>query len=69
MAGYGVQVPPPVLLDILAMVTLRASETERPLLQDRVGTVPQRQGQAQPLADVAEAGQPVLAHRYARDRG
>ena len=60
MTGDGVQVPP-VLLHVLAVVALRASEPERPLLQDRVAPVPQRQGQAQPLLDVAEPGQPVLA--------
>ena len=59
VAGDGVQVPP-VLLDVLAVVALRAGQPERPLLQDRVAPVPQRQGQAQPLLDVAEPGQPVL---------
>ena len=60
VAGDGVQVPP-VLLDVLAVVALRAGQPESPLLQDRVAPVPQRQGQAQPLLDVAEPGQPVLA--------
>src|SRR5438093_1184368 len=60
VAGKGVQVPP-VLLHVLAVVALRTGEPERPLLQDRVAPVPQRQAQAQPLVDVAEAGQPVLA--------
>ena len=59
MAGDGVQVPP-VLLDVLAVVTLRAGQPERALLQDRVPPVPQRQPQAQPLLDIAEPGQPVL---------
>ena len=59
VAGDGVQVPP-VLLDVLAVVALRAGEPERALLQDRVPPVPQRQGQAQPLLDVAEPGQAVL---------
>jgi len=40
VAGNGVQVPP-VLLDILAMITLRAGQPERALLQDRVPPVPQ----------------------------
>ena len=60
VAGDRVQVPP-VLLDVLAVVALRAGQPEGPLLQDRVAPVPQRQGQAQPLVDVAEPGQPVLS--------
>ena len=60
VAGDGVQVPP-VLLDVLAVVALRAGQPERPLLQDRVAPVPQGQGQAQPLLDVTEPGQPVLS--------
>ena len=60
VAGQGVQVPP-VLLDVLAVVRLRAGQPERALLQDRVTAVPQRQPQAQPLLDVAEPGQAVLA--------
>ena len=59
MTGHRVQVPP-VLLDILAVITLRVRQAERPLLQDRVPPVPQRQGQAQPLLDIAEPGQAVL---------
>jgi hypothetical protein len=59
MTGHRVQVPS-VLLDVLTVITLRVREAERPLLQDRVPPVPQRQGQPQPLLDVAEPGQPVL---------
>ncbi len=59
VTGHRVQVPP-VLLDVLAVIALRAGQPERPLLQDRVPPVPQRQGQAQPLLDVAEPGQAVL---------
>ena len=59
VAGHGVQVPP-VLLDVLAVVALRAGQPERALLQDRIPPVPQRQPQAQPLLDVAEPGQAVL---------
>ena len=60
VARHGVQVPP-VLLDVLAVVGLGAGQPERPLLQDRVPAVPQRQAQAQALLDVAEPGQAVLA--------
>src|SRR5580704_1082627 len=59
MARDRVQIPP-VLLDVLAVVALRPGQPERPLLEDRVAAVPQRQPQAQPLLDVAEAGQAVL---------
>ena len=60
VAGDGIQVPP-VLLDVLAVVALRAGQPERALLQDRIPPVPQRQAQAQPLLDVTEPGQAVLA--------
>ena len=60
VAGHRVEVPP-VLLDVLAVVALRPGQPEGPLLQDRVAAVPQGQAQAQPLLDVAEPGQPVLA--------
>ena len=43
------------------MVALLPREPEGPLLQDRVAAVPQDQAQAEPLLDVAEPGQPVLA--------
>ena len=59
VAGHRVQVPP-VLLDVLAVVALRAGQPERPLLQDRIPPVPQRQGKAQPLLDIAEPGQAIL---------
>ena len=60
VARHRVQVPP-VLLDVLAVIALLAGKPERPLLEDRVAPVPQRQRQAQPLLDVAEPGEPVLA--------
>ena len=60
VARHGVEVPP-VLLDVLAVVALAAGQPESALLEDRVAPVPQRQRQAQPLLDVAEPGQPVLA--------
>ncbi len=59
MAGHGVEVPP-ILLDVLPVVALRAGQPEGALLQDRVAPVPQRQPQAQALLDVAEPGQAVL---------
>ena len=60
MARDRVEVPP-VLLDVLAVIALSPGQPEGPLLQDRVAPVPQRQAQAQPLLDVTEPGQAVLA--------
>jgi hypothetical protein len=60
VAGDGVQ-EPPVLLDVLAVVSLGPGKTECPLLEDGVAAIPQRQRKTQPLLDVAEARQPVLA--------
>ena len=58
--GRAVEVEP-VLLGVLAVVALAVGEPEDPLLEDRVGAVPQRERQAQPLALVADAGDAVLA--------
>ena len=60
MARNRVQVPP-VVLDVLAVIALRPGQPERPLLQDRIPAVPQRQAQAQPLLHIAEPGQAILA--------
>ena len=60
VAGQRVQVPP-VLLDVLAVVRLGPGQPEGALLEYRIAAVPQRQPQAQPLLDVAEPGQAVLA--------
>ena len=51
---------PPVLLDVLAVVSLRPREAEHPLLQDRVLAVPEREREAELVADVRDAGHPVL---------
>ncbi len=50
----------PVLLDVLAVVALTVGEAEHALLEDRIGPVPERQRQTQPLLVVADAGDPVL---------
>jgi hypothetical protein len=50
-----------VLLHVLAVVALGVRDTERTLLDDRVGAVPEREGEAEPLLVVAEAGEAVLA--------
>ena len=51
----------PVLLGVLAVVALAVGEPEHPLLEDRVGAVPERQRQAQSLLRVADPGDAVLA--------
>ena len=50
-----------VLLDVLAVVPFGVAQAEEPLLQDRILAVPERQRETQPLLQVGEAGEPVLA--------
>src|SRR5271156_6912748 len=50
-----------VLLHILTVIALAVGQAEKPLLQDRVLSVPQRQRKTQPLLLVADARQTVLA--------
>ena len=52
---------PPVLLGILAVIALVAVESEEPLLQVRITTVPEADRQADVLPDVAESCDAVLA--------
>ena len=59
VARHGVGVPP-VLLDVLAVVALRPGEPERPLFEEGIPAVPQREADAQVLVDVAEPGEAVL---------
>src|SRR5438876_982703 len=49
------------LLHVLAVVALGAGEAEEPLLQDRVATVPERDGEAEPAFAVGDPEEPVLA--------
>ncbi len=44
-----------VLLHVLAMVPLRARQTEKPLLQDRIGLIPEREAEAELALLVADA--------------
>src|SRR5262249_17373220 len=60
MARQGVEVPP-VLLGVLAVVALVAGQAEDALLQDRVAAVPERERETEPLLDVREPGEAVLA--------
>src|SRR5918992_2049709 len=49
-----------VLLDVLAVVALAAGQAKQPLLEDRIAAVPERQGEAEILVPVADAGQAIL---------
>ena len=60
VGGRGVEVPV-VLLDVLAVVALAAGQAEQPLLQNRVGAVPEGQGEAEPLLLVGDAQKAVFA--------
>src|SRR5262249_20851299 len=51
---------PPLLLDVLAVVPLRAGQAERALLQDRVAAVPERERETEVLPVVADAREAVL---------
>src|SRR5262249_13377650 len=50
-----------ILLDVLAVVALAIGQPKQALLEDRVRTVPQGDGETQPLLVVGDAGQAVLA--------
>src|SRR5262249_19132241 len=49
------------LLDVLAVIPLDAAQAEEPLLQDRVAPIPEREGEAEVAAAVADTEQAVLA--------
>ncbi len=59
MARRRVHVPP-VLLGVLAVVPLRVREPEDPLLEHPVAPVPEREREAEPLVEVADAREPLL---------
>src|SRR4029453_18546831 len=59
VAGQPVEIPP-ILLDVLAVVSLRSGEAEHALFQDRVDTVPKGKGQTKIMVDVRETGHPVF---------
>ena len=50
-----------VLLDVLAVIALAVGQAEETLLEDRVRAVPERQGEAEPLLVIGDAGQAVFA--------
>ncbi len=60
VARQGVEIPP-VLLGILAVVALVPGQPEDALLEDRIAAVPEREPEAEPLLDVREPGEAVLA--------
>ena len=49
------------LLDVLAVVTLVAGQSEQPLLQNRIASVLQRESEAQAASAVADPQQPILS--------
>jgi hypothetical protein len=42
------------------MITLIASKTKEPFFQDRITTIPQRQGETEALVIIGDAGETVL---------
>ena len=46
---------PPVLLDVLAVISLVVDQPEGTLFKDRVAAVPKTEGQTQPLFPIAQA--------------
>src|SRR5215472_2147948 len=50
-----------IFLDVFSVIGLAVGQAERPLLEDRILAVPQRQRKTQPLVIVAETGEAVLA--------
>src|SRR3954447_5667588 len=51
---------PPVLFDVLAMVSLRTGQAEHSLFQDRIDAVPQSQRKAKIMMDVGKSRHPVF---------
>jgi hypothetical protein len=60
MRGRAVEVVV-ILLDVLAVIALGVREAEEAFLEDRVLLVPEREREAEELAVVGYAGDPVLA--------
>src|SRR5262249_28732628 len=50
-----------ILLDVLAVVALAVGQPEEALLEDRIGTVPEGESEAEALAVVGDAGEAVFA--------
>ena len=49
-----------ILLHILAMIPFGSCQTEKPLLQDRIATVPQGECNGQAALGVGDSQEPVL---------
>jgi hypothetical protein len=50
-----------IFLHVLAVISLRARQAEKPLLQERIAFIPQHERQAETLLVVADAGNAVFA--------
>src|SRR5262249_7831478 len=49
-----------ILLDVLAVIPLAVGQSEQPFLEDWIAPIPQREREAQKLAVVGDASEPVL---------
>jgi hypothetical protein len=58
--GWGVLQIIVVLLDVLTVVALGASQAKQPLFEDRIAPVPEGQGETEILVPVANPGQAIL---------
>jgi hypothetical protein len=59
MARQPIQIPP-VLLHILAMISLRTGKAEHALFQDRINAIPQRQRETEIMMNIRQAGHAVF---------
>src|SRR5215217_8243448 len=59
MARQPIEIPP-ILLHILAMISLRTGKAEHALLQDRINAIPQRQRETQIMMNIGQTGHTVF---------
>jgi hypothetical protein len=59
MARQPIEIPP-ILLHVLAMISLRPGKAEHALLQDRINAIPQRQCQTQIMMNIRQPGHTVF---------
>src|SRR4029450_9636053 len=59
MTRQPIQIPP-ILLHILAMISLRPGQAEHALLQDRINTVPPRQRKTQIMMNIRQPGHTIF---------
>src|SRR5205807_56365 len=49
------------LFSVLAVVALRPGHAEKALLQNRITPIPKREGKAEPLLEIGDSADPILA--------